>query len=286
MSNSTHTPSSGLAFSFNEFNNLVTGVEMLYALARRLSLAVQNQMCEYLIQEAAMAFTKTMLSLLGFLRFLPSSFYAKEGEFVIDISSASVMARQVMEDTISLFYLSERGLTRKQKEFREAVWRYHGAREAIRSAGFGNKSHPHLPAADAKLEPFEQYFAEPETREMLNSIKRDDQGRIIKADKNHVLHDHEILERRGIQTDVYDLGRKVLSNFAHFSALSHQMMMETNADWGKSWRPFVPPTEYAANFAAESIEAFLETFPQTRQLLSEHERTLVANCRSWPPGVV
>jgi hypothetical protein len=124
MSNSTHTRSSGSAFSFNEFNNLVTGVEMLYALARRLSLAVQNQMCEYLIQEAAMAFTKTMLSLLGFLRFLPSSrFYAKEGEFVIDISSASVMARQVMEDTISLFYLSERGLTRKQKEFREAVWR-------------------------------------------------------------------------------------------------------------------------------------------------------------------
>jgi hypothetical protein len=107
---------------------------------------------------------------------------------------------------------------------------------------------------------------------MLNSIKRDDQGRIIKADKNHVLHDHEILERRGIQTDVYDLGRKVLSNFAHFSALSHQMMMETNADWGKSWRPFVPPTEYAANFAAESIEAFLETFPQTRQLLSAHVR--------------
>jgi hypothetical protein len=83
------------------------------------------------------------------------------------------MARQVMEDTISLFYVSERGLTRKQKEFREAFWRYHGAREAIRSAGFGNKSHPHLPAADAKLEPFEQYFAEPETREMLNSIKRE-----------------------------------------------------------------------------------------------------------------
>jgi hypothetical protein len=103
MSNSTHTPSSGSPFSFNEFNNLVAGVEMLYALARRLSLAVQNQTCEYLIQEAAMAFTKTMLSLLGFLRFLPSSFYAKEGEFVIDISSASVMARQVMEDTTPSF---------------------------------------------------------------------------------------------------------------------------------------------------------------------------------------
>jgi len=77
------------------------------------------------------------------------------------------------------------------------------------------------------------------------------------------------------------LGRKVLSNFAHFSALSHRMMMETNADWEKSWQHFLPPTQYVANFAAESIEVFLETFPKTRQLLSEHERTLVANYRSW-----
>jgi hypothetical protein len=177
------------------------------------------------------------------------------------------------------------GLTQKQKKFREAVWRYHGAREATRSARFGNKSHPHLPAADAKLEPFRQYFAEPETREMLNSIKGSDRGRIIKGDQNHALHDHEILARRSIQTDVYDLGRKVLSNFAHFSALSHRMMMETNADWEKSWQHFLPPTQYVANFASEAIEAFLETFPKTRQLLSEHERTLVANCRSWPPRV-
>jgi hypothetical protein len=100
------------------------------------------------------------------------------------------------------------------------------------------------------------------------------------------LHDHEILKRRGIQTDEYKLGHKVLSNFAHFSALSHTMIMETNADWGKSWQHFLPPTRCAANFAAEVIEAFLETFPQTRQFLLEHERTLVTNYRSWPPKVV
>jgi hypothetical protein len=258
------------------------GVEKLYALARRLSIAIQDQLGEYPIQVAAMAFTKTMLSLLGFLRFIPSSrFHAKEGEPVIDLSSASVMARQVLEDAISLFYLSERGLTQKQKQFREAVWRFHGAREAIEAARFGNISHADLPNADAQLDPFREYFAKPETLEMVNSIKGGDRGPITKGDKNRVLHDREILERRGIQTEVYDLGRNILSNFAHFSALSHQMMMETNADWGKSWQHFLPPTQYVANFAYEAIEAFLETFPKTRQLLSEHERTLVANYRSW-----
>jgi hypothetical protein len=63
------------------------------------------------------------------------------------------------------------------------------------------------------------------------------------------------------------------------------MIMETSADWGKSWQHFVPPTRCVAKFAAEAIEAFLETFPQTRKLLSEHERTLVKDYRNWPPRV-
>jgi hypothetical protein len=282
MSNATSASPSSSPFSFKQFNDLIAGIDLLYVLARRLSIAAQNQPCEYLIQEASMAFAKTTLSLLGFLRFIPSScFHAKEGELVIDLSSASVIARQVMEDAISFFYLSERGLTQKQKKFREAVWRFHGAREAIEAARFGNISHADLPNADAQLDPFKQYFAEPETLEMLNSINGGDRGRITKGDKNRVLHDREILERRKIQTEVYDLGRKILSNFAHFSALSHQMIMETNAEWEKSWQYFLPPTQYVANFGSEAIEAFLETFPKTRQLLSKQERTLVANYRSW-----
>jgi hypothetical protein len=284
MSNSTSTSP---PLSFEEFKNLIAGIEMLHALARRLSTAVQNQSREYLIGEAAMAFTKTHLSLLGFLRFIPSSrFHAKEGEIVVDISSASVMARQVMEDAISLFYLSEQGLTQKQKNFREAVWRFHGAMEVIRSVPFSDKSHPDLPDVNAQLEPFLRYFDEPETLEMLNQIRADDRRRITKGDKNRILHDREILHRRDIQTDIYDLGRKVLSNFAHFSALSHWMMMETNANWEESWERFLPPAEYVARFAAETIEAFLKTFPQTRQLLNEYERTFVKNYRNWPPKVV
>src|ERR1700751_457036 len=63
---------------------------------------------EYLIQEASMAFTKTLMSVVGFLRFIPSSkLHAKEGEQIIDLSSASVTARQVLEDTLTFFYLPE-----------------------------------------------------------------------------------------------------------------------------------------------------------------------------------
>jgi hypothetical protein len=181
-----------------------------------------------------------------------------------------------MEDALSFFYLSEPNLTNEEKQFREDVWRFHGATEKMESARYANLSNRDLTPVAAELQRLKEIV---EKHPMLGGIK--DRGRIKKGDVGHILHDHEILGRRGIQTDVYDLGHKVLSNFAHFSTFSHELMMKTDADWEKSWRSFLTPALYAANFTAEAIEALLETFPQTRHLLSDVERTLVTNWRTW-----
>ncbi len=226
-----------------------------------------------------MAFAKMMMSLLGFLRFVRSSqYHAKEVDVVTDLSSASVMARQVMEDALSFFYLSEPNLTSEEKQFREDVWRFHGATEKMESARYANLSNRDLTPVAAELQRLKEIV---EKHPMLSAIEGGARGRIKKGDVGHILHDREILQRRGIQTDVYDLGRKVLSNFAHFSTFSHELIMGTDEDWRRSWRSFLTPALYAANFTAEAIEAFLETFPQTRQLLSDVERTLVTNWRAW-----
>ena len=69
-----------------------------------------------------MAFVKTMMSVFGFLRFIPASrFSGNVGETVTDLSSASVIGRQVLEDTISFFYLSEPNLTPQEKCLRLAT---------------------------------------------------------------------------------------------------------------------------------------------------------------------
>src|SRR5258708_40294262 len=105
--------------SFKEYGDLVKNIERFYALGNRLSEAAEKQPCEFLIQEASMAFAKALMSLLGFLRFIPSSrFFAKEGESIIDLSSASVLACQVLEDVLMFLYLSEPNLPTEQKEFR------------------------------------------------------------------------------------------------------------------------------------------------------------------------
>jgi hypothetical protein len=116
VSNSSNASSSEIPppLSFKEFEDLVKNTERFYALGSGLSQSVEKGSCEYLLQEASMAFTKSLMSLLGSLRFIPSSqFHATEGESLVDLSSAAVMARQVLEDVLSLLYLSEPNLSKE-----------------------------------------------------------------------------------------------------------------------------------------------------------------------------
>jgi hypothetical protein len=219
-------------FSFPEFETLISGIELTYTLGRRISDAIGGQPCEYLIQEATMAFVKLLMSVQAFLRFIPSSkFHAQEVEFAVDLSSASVMARQVMEDAIAFFYLSEPKLTKQEKTFRALVWTLHGATETLEALDYL------LPdRADTQLTVDTQNRAKetlngPLYAAMLDNIKGDRRGRIRRGKEGRVLHDEEILSRRGIQLDAYRFWRKTLSNFAHFSTLSHRLMMQTTSDW-------------------------------------------------------
>src|SRR5258707_1304603 len=284
MSNSSSASSSEIPppLSFKEFEDLVKNTERFYGLGSRLSQTIEKKPCEYLIQEASMAFTKALMSLLGFLRFVPSSqFHAKEGESLIDLSSAAVMARQVLEDVLSFLYLSEPNLPKEQKDFREFVWRYHGLGESIESAELLETlewSNPDLPATRELRKKMRTRLIE---NPLLAAIEQPLRGRVREGDKNQVVFDGKILERRGIITSRYDLPRKVLSNFVHFSSFSHSLILDTVGHWQESWPAFLMPSLSVAAFIAEALIVFIETFPQTESLLNDREQKLIENYRGW-----
>jgi len=269
------------ALSFAEFETLNAGIELISTLGRRISETIGGKPCHYLIQEATMAFVKMLMSVQAFLRSIPSSrFHAREVEFAIDLSSASVMARQVMEDAIVFFYLSETSLTEVEKVFRSLVWQLHSATETLESLDYivPEKTDAQLVAAQKQGR---EFLGKPPYDAMMESIEPGRRGRIRKGRENHVLHEDEILSRRGIRLDTYDFWRKLLSNFAHFSGLSHRLTMQTTSDWRKSWQAFYAAAFCVANFGAEAVEACIETFPETRLLLTKQEQAAIANLRSW-----
>jgi hypothetical protein len=272
-------PEGSNPFTLEDFKTLITAVEMLYSVGLRLSDSIRDQQCTFLVQEATMAFVKTMMSLLGFLRFIPPSrFFAREVETLTDLSSASVMGRQVIEDMLAFLYLSEPNLSPEQEKFRERVWRFHGAKEALDLAKFAGITGTIVSQSKAVLDEAEKAL---DDDPLLRSIENERRGRIRKGQLSRVAYDNEILSVRGILLDKYNLARKYLSNFAHFSMLSHRLIMQTNSDWETSWNNFLHPALYVANFTSEAIEVFLETFPQARQLLTDVEQKVVAKYRTW-----
>lgn len=267
-------PEAHLAETFATGIPHIKGIEAFYGLGRRLCTVVAGSSAEFLIQQAFMAFAKAMMSLEAYLRFVPSSsFYVKTQEQLVDVSSVSVMARQVLEDVLSFLYLSEPSLSPEQKQFRQLVWTYHGCTEWIESQTFRDSLHPDLPTTRAMCDQARQDL---EKNPLLGALKKDWRGRILKGQEGAILHDREILSRRGIQTKHYDLPRKVLSNFAHFSSFSYVLMNDVK----RSELPLFISLLYVARFVAEALEVFLETFPQTRQSVSKTEEDLIAILRA------
>ena len=292
MSDSTGTSpqsaDSSPLLSEEDFNEVIRCIDVLLALGKKLSSALAGQDCkEFLLSEAATVFVKTMLSLQGFLRFIPSSqFHAKEGDIVIDLSSASLMARQTIEDAISFFYLSQPSLSKDQKKFREFVWRYHAATEAFTCAKYSAELNPSLPKAlatdgldDARKE-FEGRIGQPVFLAMLEAIKPDRHREEIKHGRTaYVLDKGKIVNLRGIRTREFNLPYKLFSNFAHPSGFSLLLMRQSTVQ--HPGQRFFTPTRFVAGFAAEVIEAFLETFSETRKLVDDEERDIISTFRRW-----
>jgi hypothetical protein len=265
--------------SYQEFKKIIQGTDQIYQIGKRLSIANQEQSCEFLIQEASTAFAKTLMSLLGFLRFIRDSRYWANKENIVDLSSASVLARQVMEDAVIFFYLSESNLSLEEKQFRKNVWELHRDVESLEVARLGKLENEE--GKKRKNVNISELKKQIEIDPLLKKIENDNKGRVLKGELSCVLHRSEILERRGLDKSTCKFGQKVLSNFVHFSQLSHQLMMETNNQWGTSFGKFRLPCLVAVSFAAEAIACFLETFPSTSCLLACDEFAIIDDYREW-----
>jgi hypothetical protein len=261
-----------------EFQELVREIERLCRVGGQFSNAAANTACPYLIFQASTAFNKAMMSLVGFLRFIPpSQFYARSILEIIDISSASVLARQVLEDLLAFFYLAQPDLCPEQKEIRELVWKYHGFCEAIEASRLAFPSEQDSTESERRAK---QMLAKIEVHPLFEVKSSTAKGRIRKGQVGILLHEEEILQIRGINPDYYNLPRKVLSNLAHFSSLSVSIVNATNRNWHQSWTQFILPAYHVVRFVVEGLAVFTELFPQVGTLASAEDKLFIDQYRN------
>jgi hypothetical protein len=235
--------------------------------------AASSQPTEFLTQQAYLGFVKILMSLRAFLGFVSlDQNFAQKWNNVLDRSSPSVLARQVLEDILSFLYLCEPNVESKEKEFRATVWAYHGGREFVEACEFVSPSNSALPDLRSDRD---QVAARVRSDPLLSDIKGPLKGYVRNGTKNRVVYDREILQRRGIEEKHYSGPHKMLSNFVHFSGFSSVLMTTPE----RAEAPFYTSILYLARFVAEALGAFVETFPESDRVLTKDEREHIAFLR-------
>jgi hypothetical protein len=57
-------------------------------------------------------------------------------------------------------------------------------------------------------------------------------------------------------------------------------MNATNRDWSQSWGEFILPTYHILRFVSEGLELFVQTFPETKVLISAEDQQLIDKYRT------
>jgi hypothetical protein len=233
---------------------------------------------EFMFEEAKAVFAKTILSVEGFLRFIPpSQFYAKSSTNFIDICSACVLARQIGEDSLCFFYLSWPGLSPDEKRFRAAVWRYHGITETVGAAEPYDKDVVRL-----RLLRKEQGLLRRAVTEdpLLKGVASNRRAPLKQGQVNMIVGEHEIMRQRGILIDKHTASHNILSEIIHFS-MSWDKQMATMGSWENCWESFYAPCQFVASFVAELLVGFCETYSWAASYLTEDDRSLFIKWSGW-----
>ncbi len=189
-----------------------------------------------------------------------SKYWAKEVVEVVDLSSASVMARQFIEDAVVFFfYFNERGLSDEELRLRQSIWLFHGIVEAGQAAKLADSEAPVVALTPATLAIGESIEKNPLFQALGGDKEgKDAQGRIKKGRQPLLLSHKEIIQRRGISMKAYLFPLKAFSNFVHHSSISARFIDETESNWRACFHQFIKVLYYVAAYTAEVLVCFRE----------------------------
>lgn len=250
-------------FSLEKLNAVVREIEALLGFAIAISLENASKRGSFFEAQASTIFSKSLMSLIGFLRFIPpSQYYADRKIKVVDLSSASGLARQLMHDAATFFYLTEVGVSDEDLRLRITVWNYHGIVEAGALAVLAvpeSKADGLSPEVKAAIDAME-------TSPAFQRLEKEVKGRIRKGQQPLVLSNQDVMNRRGISKEAYLFSLKAFSNFVHPSALSILLIEQATAKWEDCYQEFYQVICYVAAYSAELTQAFVESVPECQQI--------------------
>jgi hypothetical protein len=254
-------------FKIEWFDQHLRGLENLLGIANRLSNAAAGPEKSYLAYQASLVFCKLALGVLGTLRFIPGSiYYADKVANAIDLSSASVLARQVLSDTVTFLYLADRNITDEDRAFRGFVWTLQALKQSRDYIALHDPNDPLLKQLEPELaKRFDDFDKHPLSKGISDSIM----GQIKGGRRALWKSDYDIFKGYGIRKKVYDLPSLIFSNFVHASELSVNLMLQTSAQGKDNQQRFFFGLVNTIPFFAIDIEVLIQCFPACRSHITD-----------------
>jgi hypothetical protein len=270
------TGSSDPEFRSEWFSEQLRHLENLLGIANALSNAAVGSECSFLAYQASLVFSKLALGVLGLLRFLPGSiYYADKIAQAVDLSSASVLARQVLSDTITFLYLADRDISQDDREFRGAVWSLQAIKQSYDFIKLNDPADPLIAQIEPDLlkclECFEKHKLYGEVQKGIKALIKGGKRALWKTD-------YDILNGYGLRKKCYDAPFLIFSNFVHASELSLNLMLQTGAQRHDNHQRFFYALTNTIAFFAVDIEVFIECFPACKSRITEDGLALLKDC--------
>jgi len=263
--------------------NYLKSIEELKSLFKAAKTLLENRrtrFSSYLEQQGYVLFEKLELEVNTLFQVIPGAEMVNENETEVwDISLASVLGRQVLEDCVTFLYLVEPNLLVEQTGFRELVWKYHSDKESVEIADlYGFLSAPDGPQnavipvlkkqAEARLPGLKKTVLNHPCFDRVDGKLR---GKIKKGEAKLVLQKDEILSRFGITKSFYDAPYKNLSQFVHSTGFSLNVLPQTKIPSSMAEANFHLICIFVNFLFATALGEAIRSFGGTRSLNKEVE---------------
>jgi len=202
------------------------------------------------------------------LRLIPSSSsFSSAGQWAVwDLTSIASLCRNLIEDYYVLCYLINAPANEGEREFIQALWKYHEQhnREKMLSTGVSNSIH--LPNVSDELNTRLQTL---KITTKFQSLPEKHRNNLIKGKSFKLESAIELSKKAGISECYYRTEYKYCSNFSHCSPFAIFQLDQFKAGSEKALELLEPLIFSASAFSAISIRDFIKIMPDQNHELSD-----------------
>jgi hypothetical protein len=239
------------------YRKLVTEFDALVGQAQAVSNNLAGATVEGERSYAEAIFTKLICHALSLRKLSPSP--DSDAQELWDLSSASAVARALIESYDALAYIAVHEVSESERQFRILLWELHDQQRRLKMLARVGSVDARIPDMEQRAETHRQRLLAHPT---FTSLSRDVQAKIRSGDPPPIhTSQRELNEVSGVNHDYYVGATMFLSQYVHTYPISVHQLMNFRAGEPEALHLASMPLQYVLPFISKAIDGMERIWP-------------------------